>query len=158
MKRFVFLIGFVLFLLGCNQESYNDAVPSYPVHISINTNVGEFVHFKPDYVNAYMIVDKKGIHFGNQTYPFTDLTQYGYAGTVINVNMMNQYSAFDLCCPNCRQKDQPIVVDGGFADCPICGESFELMNGMGTPSKGISRQSLRSFKTFYVNGIVQVNN
>ena len=159
MKKIVLISAIVALFAGCKaKEVFNDAVPSYPVSIRIDTNIGQYVHFTPDNINAYIIVNKDGIYFNKQLYPLPINTSFGYGGTVINVNTMNQYSAFDMCCPKCLKPNQPIEVDGGYANCPGCGEAFELMNGLGTPSRGISQQSLRRFNTLYSNGVVQVNN
>lgn len=145
-------------LSGCWVEDTRSSVPSYPVHITIDTRTGAYVHFVPANLNSYVIVMKEGVYYNNLVYPRPIDMSYGYGGVVINVNNNSQYSAFDLCCPVCLNRTQPVQVYGGFADCPTCGESYELMNGLGTPSKGISREALRRYKTVYFDGVVQVTN
>ena len=146
-------------LTGCwDWEDGRSSVPSYPVKITLDTRVGAFVHFIPSNINSYVVVKKDGILYNNIIYPRPIDMYYGYAGVVINVNNQMQYTAFDLCCPKCLNRLIPIEVFGGFADCPSCGESYELMNGLGTPSKGISRESLRRYSVSWYDGVVQVSN
>ena len=147
----------LLVLSGCTPQG-TSSVPSYPVQITLDTRIGQYVSFVPANLNDYVLVTKEGIRYHGVLYARDMGTYYGYAGVVVNINMNQTYSAFDLCCPVCLDRTKPIVIDGGFADCPTCGESYELMNGMGTPSKGISREALRRYPTRYYDGQVQVYN
>lgn len=151
------LVSAVLSLTGCDVEDTRSSVPSYPVHITLDTRI-VYVDFVTANTNSFILVCKDGIYHNNIVYPRPIDISYGYAGVVVNVNMNSQYSAFDLCCPVCLNKLMPIVVNGGYADCPTCGESYELMNGLGTPSKGISREALRRYRTVCLDGVVQVTN
>lgn len=80
----------------------------------------------------------------------------GYAGVIVWVNTLNEYRAADMACPNCLRKDAPVVVDGFYATCPICGEAFDLSQ-YGFPTKGKANQPLRSYSTQTIyQGIYQV--
>ena len=147
----------LVLLSGCSQQG-SSSVPSYPVQITLDTRIGQYVSFVPANLNDYVLVTKEGINYHGFMYARDMSTYYGYAGVVININMNQSYSAFDLCCPVCLDRTSPIVIDGGFANCDVCGERYELMNGMGTPSKGISQEALRRYPTRYYDGQVQVYN
>ncbi len=147
----------ILLLASCNPQG-SSSVPSYPVQITIDTRIGQYVSFVPANMNDYVLVTKAGVLYHDVLYPRDMAMYYGYAGVVININMNQSYSAFDLCCPVCVDRTKPIEVDGGFAVCPTCGEAYELMNGIGTPSKGISREALRRYSVRYYDGQVQVYN
>ena len=69
----------------------------------------------------------------------------GYAGMVVWSDMNNVFHAADLCCPHCLDPLTPVVVDGEYAECPTCGEQFDLMFGYALPQKGKTKQALRMF-------------
>ncbi len=151
----------MLCLSSCGRGLvYTSAVPNAPVQISINTKDAFFVHFIPDNVGQWLIVDKDGFHLnGKQTLPRTFADYYGYAGLVIVVNCYSQYSAYDLCCPNCLDRNHPIeVVDGTTAVCPICGEVYNLAFGLGDPTKGICKEYLRRYSCMYSGDRLTVRN
>lgn len=141
----------LLCLYGCEGTTYRSSVPNRPVQLSVNTEAGIYVHFVPDNINSFMIVNEKGYQFNGQSLPVTDVDYYGYAGVVIYIDNNRQYSAFDLCCPHCVKQSKPCEVDGIYAICPICGEHYDLSFGFATPVKGISTEALRKYTTFYTN-------
>ena len=124
-------------LSGCKNDQAND-VPSFPVSLDLNIG-GEYVHFVPDN--------------GFQTLTFTqkryEIDYIGYAGVLVWIDMEGEYRAADLCCPHCLLREAPVEIDGLFAVCPTCGEHFDLSYGAAIPQKGITRQTLRRFSTYY---------
>jgi len=140
MKRLLsypLLIWAVLMTVGlssCHNDSKSN-VPDYPVCLDIQITK-EHPGFVPE--------------GGFNTLTFTKAEKageyVGYAGVVVWVNALNEYRAADLACPNCVKKDKPVVVDGIFATCPLCGEVYELSQ-YGFPQKGIANQPLRSYST-----------
>lgn len=141
-------------LLSCENNSFRSSVPTYPVHITIDTKLGEFVHFQPTATGSYVVANKDG-YFLNGKYvlplPVTDA--YGYGGVVAYVDMFG-YSAYDLACPNCASKGlcQPCSIDGAFAVCPNCGEQYDLATGTAAPQKGLVRETLRRLNIITSDG------
>jgi len=149
MKRIGFLLLIALLISGCKHTTYKSAVPDFPVHLEINTNVGMYVHFVPENVMTYLIADARGIHLNGITQPLTVEQAYGYAGTVVYIDGFYPYSAYDLCCTHCLRRDMPCTIDGMYAVCPVCGEQYDIYSGNGVPTRGISDEALKRYKTTY---------
>lgn len=158
-KTWIYILLSVL-LCGCGEGLvYNSAVPNAPVQISINTKQAFFVHFIPDNINNYLIVNSEGYRLNGKDFlPRTYVDYYGYAGVVIYIDNDRKYSAFDLCCPHCVDRAHPTEVDGMFAVCPVCGEQYDLSWGLGVPSRGISREALKRYNCFYSGDVLTVRN
>lgn len=109
------------------------------------------MHFKPEALNTYIIVDKEGYHYNGILYPRTVVDAYGYGGVVVYIDMFNTYHAFDLACPYCagRGKRQSCEIDAPFAICPNCGERYDLGSGTAAPQKGIAREYMLSIPLQY---------
>lgn len=162
-QRLLLIIVVLLTLTACEDTTFRSSVPSYPVGFTINMNMGMYVLFKPNNVGAYLIVNRDGFWLYNgghepQHLPRTDFEAYGYAGVLVYVTNYEQYAAFDLCCPHCLAKDHPVVVDGIFATCPLCGESYDLSFGYATPTKGIAKEALRKYTALYSGERLTVRN
>ena len=159
MKRALYIIISLLLLSACNDNSNRSSVPSFPVRIRIDTRIGHFVNFTKDCIGSYMTVDKDGYKLNGttvQTLLATDA--YGYSGVVIYVHNYSDYAAFDMCCPKCLLRSKPIEINGAFGVCPTCHEEYELLNGLGTPTKGIAKEGLRRYISIYASGVLQVSN
>lgn len=157
-KGLTFLL-FFLTLTACDTHTtYRSSVPSYPVNIRINTNEGVYVHFVPENIYTFLIVDEKGCHFNGQTMPRKETDRFGYAGVVVYIDGFGTYSAYDMACPHCVKQDEPVEVDGMFAVCPICGEEYDLGAGYATPQKGISNEALRRYDLIVSNGVITIRN
>ena len=135
----------VLVLGGCDDNTtFRSSVPTYPVRITIDTNVGPFVHFIPTASYSHIIVNEDGYFYdGKFIQKPLGMDAWGYAGVVVYINMMGGYDAYDLCCPNCVYERQACKVEGIFATCPVCGEQFDLGSGTAVPTKGIAKEQLR---------------
>ena len=142
-------MGVALLSVGCKNTTFRSSVPSYPIHLEINTNVGMYVHFVPTSVMTYLIADEKGIHLNGVTQPLTVDQAYGFAGTVVYIDGFSPYSAYDLCCPHCLKRDMPCTIDGMFAICPVCGEEYDIYSGNGVPTHGIGNEPLKRYTTTY---------
>ena len=149
MKRTYLLLFILLFLTGCKDTTFRSAVPDYPIHLEINTNVGMYVNFVPENVTMYLTADAGGIHFNGITQPLTVQEAYGYAGTVVYIDGAHPYGAYDLCCPHCLKRDMPCIVDGFFAICPVCGEKYDIYSGNGVPTCGIANEPLKQYNANY---------
>ncbi len=161
MQRIRYILPLLCALLcGCKDTTFVSSVPSYPVSLRIDTRTGVYVNFVPTNIYTYLIVDKDGYHFNGLTYPRKELGDaYGYAGVVVYIAGDGQYYAFDLCCPGCINRAKPIEMDGMFGTCPLCGEVYDLGNGLGVPTKGVVREALRRYTTIVSDGgVVTVRN
>ncbi len=125
-------------LWACEDTVYRSSVPTYPVNFKLNI-AGEYVHFVTDNPGQYLT-------FTKQRY-YTDAI--GFAGLLVCTGYDSQYYAYDLACPKCLSQERHVEVDGMFAICPICGEAFEFYNGIGNPTKGVVRESLRKYQTTF---------
>lgn len=138
--------GVCVFILGACEDPpiFRSSVPMYPVRITIDTNVGPFVHFIPTASYSHIIVNEDGYFYdGKFIQKPLGMDAWGYAGVVVYINMMGGYDAYDLCCPNCVYERQACKVEGIFATCPVCGEQFDLGSGTAVPTKGIAKEQLR---------------
>ena len=136
-------------LSACERANWQNSVPDFPIRLEINTNVGMYVNFVPENVTSYLVADAGGIHLNGITQPLTVQDAYGYAGTVVYIDGMHPYGAYDLCCPHCVLRDKPCKVDGMFAICPECGEEYDIYLGNGVPTRGISNEPLKEYKVVY---------
>ncbi|MBO5553230.1 MAG: hypothetical protein IJ718_01980 [Paludibacteraceae bacterium] len=142
----------VLAMTGCENTTFRSSVPTYPVRLSINTQMGQFVHFKPENVYDYITVNRQGYHYHDYTLQLSAMDAFGYAGVVVYIDGGGNYNAFDLCCTHCLKPHEPTVVNGFYAVCPSCGEEYDLSWGIGVPTKGISRESLRKYRVVNSSG------
>ena len=138
MRRLALITVLLLSLASCESPSIVNPVPNYPVSMELNI-LGEFPNFTTANIGASMT-------FLAPRFP---TERVGYAGLLLFVNFNEQYSAFDLCCPHCVNRNHPIEVNGIFADCPVCGESYDLSYGLGVPTKNIAKNYLKTYKCNY---------
>lgn len=143
------LITTAMLLTGCERTNWRSSVPDFPIRLEINTTVGMYVNFVPENVTSYLIVDAGGFHLNGITQPLTVQDAYGYAGTVVYIDGVHPYGAYDLCCPHCVKRDKPCIVDGMYAICPECGEEYDIYLGNGVPMHGIANEPLKQYKATY---------
>lgn len=149
MRKIGLIVLVMMLMAGCEGTNWKSSVPDFPIHLEINTNVGMYVSFVPENVSTYLIVNERGFHLNGITQPLTVTDAYGYAGTVIYIDGVHPYGAYDLCCPHCVRRNKPCEVDGMYAICPECGEEYDIYLGNGYPRKGISKEPLKEYKTIY---------
>ncbi|MBP5290861.1 MAG: hypothetical protein J6Y76_05545 [Paludibacteraceae bacterium] len=138
VKKTIIAMAALLVLGACESPSIVNPVPNYPVSMELNI-LGEFPNFTQANIGAHM--EFTAPRFPNE--------RIGYAGVLVFVNFNEQYSAFDLCCPHCLERFTPLLVDGIFATCPICGEQYDLSYGYGVPTQGIAKNYLKTYKSNY---------
>ena len=144
IKRFslvlyIFLLATVCMLTGCKGETvFFSSIPSYPVYLEYDV-LAEDPHFVVTNTGAYKTFTEKRY----------ERDAIGFAGIVIFVGFDAQYYAFDMGCPVCLRRKQPVEIDGMFASCPVCGEKYDLSYGFATPSKGISNEALRRYDVVF---------
>lgn len=140
MRRFSTIALILSILVACENTNFRSSVPNMPVHYT--------VHITREHPN--FVVEN-----GFQTMVITErryVEEYiGYSGLLIWVGMDNAYHAADLCCPHCVKKNVPIEIDGLFANCTQCGESYDISYGFGNPTKGITKEALKRYNISYRN-------
>ncbi len=143
-QQFIILFFCLPFFCGCENTTYQSSVPAYPVHAVIDTRT-LFVDFLPENTNAYVTVNQEGYKENGRFVSTLNVTDaYGFGGLLVYVSV-NGYVAFDLACPYCaaRGTKSPCIMDGIFAECPLCGERYEIASGYAVPQRGISKETLR---------------
>ena len=148
----VWCMVMAMLLCSCEGTTFRSSVPTYPVLLSINTNIGQFVHFKPENTYEYITVDHKGYHYHDYTQVLAATDRIGYGGVIVYIDGGGKYNAFDMCCPHCLDPNKPIEMDGFFGVCPICGEQYDMSWGLAVPQKGISKEALRRYSIINNNG------
>lgn len=139
------LLSLVL-LSSCQGETVMfSSIPSYPVYLEYNI-VAEDPHFVPTNTGAYKT-------FTSQRYPKDAL---GFAGILIFIGLDAQYHAFDMGCPKCLRRQQPVEVNGIFAHCPVCQEDYDLSYGLATPTHNISIEALKKYNIIINNNTLIV--
>ncbi len=142
----MWLLGLCFLLIGCKDTVYRSSVPTYPVDFRINI-AGEYVHFVIDNPGQVITVEK-------QRFPVDAI---GFAGLVVCTGWNIEYCAYDMACPSClSQTDNLEVNESLMAVCPLCTEEYEIMNGIGNPTKGIVRENLRKYHTMLQNGYLHI--
>lgn len=136
MKRWQMIGLVVMAMCSCQPVELVNPVPNYPVNLELNITA-EYPHFTSDNVGSHLC-------FYTPRYPND---RVGYAGVVAFVYFDQAYCAFDLCCPNCLKRDQPLTIDGIYAQCPVCGEQYDMSFGLGVPQRGISQHYLKRYAT-----------
>jgi len=151
IRRLILFLAPIL-LIGCEGTTWSSSVPAARVHVVIDTRKSEFVTFVPTALTDHIIVNKTGVYYNNRFLYLPDATTtWGYGGVVVYIDMLGEYKAFDLCCPNCVSYRESCVVDGLFAICPRCGEEYDLGSGLANPQKGIAKEMMRSLPLSSIN-------
>lgn len=138
MQRSVICILLSLLFWACQDTTFVSSVPSYPVHKELDLK-GEYATFLAD--GTF-----RALRFTERRY---NTEAIGYAGLLVCAACDEHYYAFDLCCPNCISRSNPLELDGFFAHCTTCGENYDLSYGFATPTKGICQEPLRRYHTVY---------
>ena len=151
IRKYILILACCLTIIGCEKQKSD--VPSYPVQFDINMLQHPY---------AARLVPDGGLQTVAITLTRNDMLQLifssdtivmqrkegdyiGYAGMVVWSDMNNVFHAADLCCPHCLDPQTPVEINNAFAECPTCGEQFDLMLGYALPTKGKTKQALRMF-------------
>ena len=141
------VIGFCLVALmfaSCEDTTFRSSVPTYPVHVVIDMDMGSFVHFQNMVQGEHIDVLPDGFYYNDQWVLPLGVNACGYGGVLVYVSV-NGYDAYDLACPYCASKGQcsTCIIDGMFAKCMECGEEYDVASGTAAPQKGLIRETLR---------------
>ena len=133
-----------LILVSCEDTTFRSSVPTYPVNVVINMDLGSFVHFQNQVPGDHIDVLSDGFHYHDELVLPLGVNACGYGGVLVYVSM-NGYDAYDLGCPYCASKGQrtTCTIDGMYAVCPVCGEEYDVASGTAAPQKGLIRETLR---------------
>lgn len=155
LKTGLFWCCLVLFA-ACDGIGSKSSIPRMPVNVTIDTRKGEFVHFTPEALNTFVTVDAGGYHYNGHDIPLPFTGAFGCGGVLVYVNMSGGYNAYDLACPYCYAQGtlSSCIVNAPFAECPHCGEEYELGLYVAFPTKGIGKECLRALPLSYVNSII----
>lgn len=146
-----------MLMVSCGETTFRSSVPLYPVRITIDTHTGPYVHFVPEAINTYVTIDRNGYHYNGHDYALNATDMYGYAGVVVYINSFSEYTAYDLCCPNCASLCIPCEINGAFAVCPHCGEEYNLADGTAAPQHGIAHEYMLRLNVFNNGGRLTVS-
>jgi nitrite reductase/ring-hydroxylating ferredoxin subunit len=127
------------------------------VRLTINTRLGQFVHFVPEATYDYITVDRQGYHYHDYTQALAATDMIGYAGVIVYIDGSCRYNAFDMCCPHCLDPKHPVEMDGFFAVCPICGEQYDMSWGLAVPTQHIATEALRRYPVIQSNGKLTIS-
>ena len=135
----------VLLCVSCKDDTtLQSSVPRYPVNITIDTRSGSFVHFKPEAINTFVLVDEEGYHYNGEIVQRSVLDAIGYGGVVVYIDINGKYNAWDLACPYCaaRGKRSPCAISGIMAHCHECDEQYDIGSGTAAPQRGVAKEYL----------------
>lgn len=156
----------LLSLLACGCERQRSDVPSYPVQFEMDLQQYPYVtRFVAGGGFQTVAITRTANDLLQLQFPNDTLTMVrregdyvGYAGLLVWSDIESKFHAADLCCPHCLNQAAPVQIDGAFAICPTCGETFDLMSGYALPTKGITKQTLRRFDIYYQNWKIIIRN
>lgn len=131
----------LVFTLGCKKDEY---IPEVLFNVYLDLNMISYQHLKTP--GNYEYVDKSP----------TSNEQVGYRGIIVYCVYQNEYVALERACPYHPSADSAVVeVDstGIFAECPVCGSRFQLMDGSITegPASLPLKQYNTSLQDHYLN-------
>jgi len=131
-RSLLMMIGILLLIVGC--ESKETTIPDRPVYLRRNLVENNLLP-----VGSYLYV----------TQPVGS-DKLGFGGIIIVHTYEDDYCAFDLACP---KEQTPSVRIGKpnellICTCESCGEQYDLMYGLGTPLKGISKVPLKRYSAY----------
>ena len=143
----VWCMVLTMLLCSCEGTTFTSSVPTYPLRVVINMDLGQFVHFQNKTLGDYIEVHDDGFHYHDQVVLPLGTNACGYGGVVCYVSV-NGYDAYDMACPHCAKQRicSPCTIDGMYAECPVCGEQYDLASGTAAPQKGLIRETLRRLK------------
>ena len=76
-------VSLLVLLAACDSIGSQSSVPRMPVNVTIDTRQGEFVHFTPEALNTYVIIDKDGYHYNGHDIPLPFTGAFGCGGVLV---------------------------------------------------------------------------
>lgn len=140
------LIGiFALQFISCD-DTYHSSIPDYPVFLELN-----LISTDPTFRHS----SNKSLTFIKGITPnMPERSATGYGGILVYSGVMSDDSgntifyAFDLSCPyEAKSTIRVKPNDLGQAICDSCKTVFEISYGIGNPSSGPAKQTLKRYRT-----------
>jgi nitrite reductase/ring-hydroxylating ferredoxin subunit len=125
----------LILLSGC--KDYESSIPDRDVYISrfisLSGNLAD--------IGGYLYIDQK----------VNTIDRIGFGGILIYHAIDGKYYAVDLACPHEVSTDSKIGLPNsvGQCTCNTCGETYDMLSGQGTPTKGISKESLKQYSVSF---------
>lgn len=140
MKRFLSCL-LVLLALSCTK-TIETTIPYCPVYLELDLT---FQDRALKEMQAYKIYTQSNID--------QDGERTGFGGVLVYHGLNNNggageaYYAFDAACPYEAQVNIKVEVDENriYAICPKCGSKYEILNGIGNPIEGPSKNYLQQY-------------
>jgi len=134
--KYHLLVGLLALQFVSCDDTYKSSIPDFPVQLDLNLTT-TYPTFKNSY-NKFLIFETKRY-----------VTDYiGYGGILVYTGFDGAYYAFDLACPyEVKQKIRVHPNDKGQAICDSCKTVFDISYGIGNPTSGPAKETLRRYKT-----------
>jgi len=144
--KFYLIAGIVALQLISCDDTYHSSIPDFPVQLDLNLTAS-YPTFRNSY-NKYMVFQTKRYE-----------TDYlGYGGILVYTGLDGGYYAFDLSCPyEHKQTTRVKPNDKAQAICDSCGTVFNIGYGIGDPSSGPAKETLRRYKTNLSGDILYIS-
>lgn len=145
LRFFAMLIFFSITCIGCMVEK--SSIPDMPVAIIRTISLSGSLSER----GGFLYIDQRKNEFD----------RIGFGGVLIYHGLNDEYYAVDLACP--KELKNNILIGrpdlSGLCTCAVCGEVYDMSSGFGTPTKGISKESLKHYVVrFYGHDEIQVSN
>lgn len=139
MKTLYKILGLVLLLsvaVSCGKEEEDYIIPAHPVNFRVNVNVQDKELSAPTGAKVFLA-------------PRLDGEYVGYSGLLIVCSpyTTDQLFVYDLCCTYEKKQDTKITPEGtGRAKCAKCGSVYNVLEGIGNPISGPSKENLQRYR------------
>ncbi len=134
-----FKIMIFVFVTTCFSACYDNvisSIPDYPVHLQLNLTT-TYPTFRNS-INQYLIFEKR----------IFETDAIGFGGIIVYTGFDGNYYAFDMACPHEAQREIKVYPNNlGQAVCNGCGTVFDISYGIGNPSSGPAKETLKRYKT-----------
>jgi len=130
--------------VSCNDNVIS-SIPDFPVYLELNLT-STYPTFKNSYNKSLLF--EKGVSV-------TD--KIGYGGILVYTGLDGGYYAFDMSCPYEAKQDVRVFPNGsGQAVCEGCGSVFDIGYGIGNPSSGKAKETLKRYKAILSGDILVI--
>ncbi len=134
LKYYLLVSLLTLQFVSCD-DTYKSSIPDFPVQLDLNLTT-TYPTFRNSY-NKYLVFETKRY-----------VSDYiGYGGILVYTGFDGNYYAFDMACPyEVKQKTRVHPNDKGQAICDSCKTVFDISYGIGNPTSGPAKETLRRYK------------
>ena len=130
-------------LISCN-DNVQSSIPDFPVYLNLNLTT-TYPNFRSP--NQALTFEKR----------IFETDRIGYGGILVYIGFDGEYYAFDMSCPVEVKQTIRVHPNGlGQAVCKNCGSVFDLGYGIGNPSSGGAKETLKRYKTTLSGDILYI--